>query len=418
MRARLIFQQFKTNTSGNVAIIFALAIVILAVAVGLAIDSSRAVYAKSKLQNALDAAALAAARQLENVEMSDTDLIAIATQYFSANMTKSGIEGLEFGELATTIDRAGSMVNVSVPVSLPSTFGGLAGMPEQIKFRPEAQTIFKSRKIEISLVVDISGSMADSGRIDGLKTAAKDLIDTLIATQPDAGAIRMALVPYSSSVNAGAFKNSVSDPSADTCVVERLGSEQSTDAGPADELLTSSDTDNPYYSCPVSPVEPLIDITDPLQRQHLKDKIDALTTDDGTAGHIGLAWGWYMLSPNWASIWPSHKRPRPASPDVIKSVIMMTDGNFNTSYGSVNRNIDNDLTAVESSFHQALTTCENIKDSGMPLYTIGFQAPTLALTMLEQCSGVTNFFDAANTSALIDAFREIAERLTSLRVSS
>ena len=37
----------------------------------------------------------------------------------------------------------------------------------------------------------------------------------------------------------------------------------------------------------------------------LKAKINGLSASGGTAGHLGTAWAWYTLSPNWASLWPT-----------------------------------------------------------------------------------------------------------------
>jgi len=36
-------------------------------------------------------------------------------------------------------------------------------------------------------------------------------------------------------------------------------------------------------------------------KQTLLDKITGLTASGGTAGHLGTAWAWYMLSPNTRS---------------------------------------------------------------------------------------------------------------------
>ena len=56
--------------------------------------------------------------------------------------------------------------------------------------------------VEVSLILDVSGSMADNNKMTNLKTAAGDFIDALIhvGTQDR---VSISLVPYSEHVNAG-----------------------------------------------------------------------------------------------------------------------------------------------------------------------------------------------------------------------
>ncbi len=64
-------------------------------------------------------------------------------------------------------------------------------------------------------------------------------------------------------------------------------------------------------------------------RSSLSSQIDALSAGGSTAGHIGLAWGWYLLSPNFSSILPAESQPADyEEPDVLKVVILMTDGSI------------------------------------------------------------------------------------------
>jgi len=43
----------------------------------------------------------------------------------------------------------------------------------------------------------------------------------------------------------------------------------------------------------------------------LKSKIAGLVAKGSTGGQLGVAWGWYMLSPNFGYLWPSASQ-RPA----------------------------------------------------------------------------------------------------------
>ncbi len=420
---RRSFDRFRGDDRGSVAVIFGLSSIVLCVSIGLAYDSSRLNNVTTRVQAALDAAALAAAKLMDQDGVSDTQIIDTARAFFDARRSEISMNGLVLGELQTTPHRSHSSVSVRVDGSLSSLVGQIANLQPTLDFSRQSQTVFKSRKVELSLVVDITGSMADLGKINSLKTAAKDVVDTLFASNPNPGAIRLSLVPYSASVNAGAYKHAVSGASSaiDSCVVERSGGPAGqTDATPSTGgyLGVSNTTLNPWYSCPAASVVPLTDLWNTTQRNAFKARIDALMPAGGTAGHIGLAWGWYFLSPKWASFWPPDQRPQPSSPDVIKAVILMTDGEFNMSYRANNMN-STDYFAADSAGAQTLALCDNMKKPGsdVTVFTIGFQAPANAEAMLRTCSGNDNFFDADDADDLIAAFREIAERLTTLRIS-
>ena len=161
-----------------------------------------------------------------------------------------------------------------------------------------------------------------------------------------------------------------------------------------------------------------------------------LVAEGSTAGHLGLAWGWYMLSPNFAYLWPS-TAPAPrayGSTNLIKAVIFMTDGVFNTPYckgvtaddatsgapgnaDQINCNSPNG-----SSKSQATTLCDSIKASAnkTALYVVGFDlaSDTTTLDFLRSCAtSVDHFYRADTGTDLVAAFRSIAQNLSDLRIS-
>ena len=78
----------------------------------------------------------------------------------------------------------------------------------------------------------------------------------------------------------------------------------------------------------------------------LKRRIDKLDTAGSTAGHLGTAWAWYLLSPKWNSVfqtaYPTSSAAAPYSdlttlnskgqPKVRKIAVLMTDGDYNINY--------------------------------------------------------------------------------------
>ena len=66
-------------------------------------------------------------------------------------------------------------------------------------------------------------------------------------------------------------------------------------------------------------------------RDALDTYVASLVTDYLTAGHQGIAWGWYLLSPKWASLLPAGSKPAAYSDrQTVKAMILMTDGDFGT----------------------------------------------------------------------------------------
>jgi Flp pilus assembly protein TadG len=222
---------------------------------------------------------------------------------------------------------------------------------------------------------------------------------------------------------------------SDRCVTERTGSAAYTDDAPN----TASKKVGPGYfnnstsagncgSLNVSTTDVEKNSIQPLTNDKtlLKRRIDKLETDGGTAGHLGTAWAWYMLSPNWAYLWPSANQPKAYGAEKLqKYAILMTDGEYNTMYcngapaknssgAAINCNATNG-----QSYNQARTLCTNMKAKGITVYTVGFALDTQnAKDTLQQCaSSPDKFFNAEDGAELRLSFRAIALEVAKLSLS-
>ena len=186
--------------------------------------------------------------------------------------------------------------------------------------------------------------------------------------------------------------------SSHSCVTERIGADAYTDG--AD--LKNNPVLDMVDVCPTAEAVPLTS-----DAAKLKQAIANLSVSGLTAGHIGLGWGWYALSPNLASqLWPNAQPPANYDDDVLKVLVLMTDGEFNLDYSGT------------GSSEQALSLCTAIKEKGVIIYTVGFQAPPAADTMLQKCaSNAGTYFDADSGTALKEAFQRIAAETAALRLS-
>jgi Flp pilus assembly protein TadG len=212
-----------------------------------------------------------------------------------------------------------------------------------------------------------------------------------------------------------------------TCVSERIGGNAYNDVAPAVARVgrVYASTSNP---CPGATVMPLTS-----DRDALRAEINSYTVTGSTAGQIGIAWGWYMVSPNFSSLWPAASQPKAyGSPNLRKIAVLMTDGAFNTPYcnGVIAQNAGSgsgssadkiNCNATNGNpFDQAREVCEAMKDAGVTVYTVGFglSGGSEASEVLEECaSGSANAFNASNGAELRDAFRSIATAISLLRLT-
>ena len=144
----------------------------------------------------------------------------------------------------------------------------------------------------------------------------------------------------------------------------------------------------------------------PLTRDttQLENQINALTPSGLTAGHTGIAWGWYSISPHWTDIWPSTAAPLDyGNPDNLKAVVLMTDGDFNLASSSLAAGVA--ATLAES-------ICTAMKGEGVIVFTIAFDAPSTAEDLMKNCatSETGHYFDAVDEAGLESAFEEIASK--------
>jgi len=164
---------------------------------------------------------------------------------------------------------------------------------------------------------------------------------------------------------------------------------------------------------------------------------NALKPSGATAGQIGTAWAWYMVSPNFAELYDDPVttvggdfESKPASytaPNTMKIVIIMTDGEYNTeyckgvssSYSGCNPP-DGTTGTMSGPFGQAQDLCYNMKQDKIIVYTVGFNLGTTgpAVELLNECASDPDKAKLANDSAgLVTAFREIGENISDLRLS-
>ncbi|MBL0946630.1 ubiquitin-activating E1 FCCH domain-containing protein [Brevundimonas sp.] len=215
---------------------------------------------------------------------------------------------------------------------------------------------------------------------------------------------------------------------ASTCVSERTGPQAYTDAAPTAAarvgFVYGGGSGN---TCPDAQLMPLTS-----DRAAVINLINNLPVIGSTAGQIGASWGWYTVSPNFNSLWPASAAGAYGDPDLLKAVILMTDGEFNTPYcsgviardagtgsGSAADHIFCNATNGDP-FAQTLSTCAAMKAQGIIVYTVGFLVDSGggAERVIRDCaSSAAHVYLPASGADLSDAFKAIGRDITRLRIS-
>ena len=430
-----VFRHWAKSERGQTAILFSLILLPFLALIGFSIDATRQIAMKAHAQVAVDSAALAAARVYKDTFV-HTEVQSAATDTFSANI-ETGFADATCNLESTQIDDTTLTIKIDAKCSLPTVFGiDFVGKSEtEVLVTSTAAAVH--RVADVALMFDLSGSMNTSELAD-LKAAGKRAAEIIIGSQSGVTG-RVSVVGFAGGLNAGDFGNlasgraSLHDPELDgddrVCVTERMGANAFTDADPITDpvgapttvfqVIASPEIDrtsSPF--CPISSIRPLDDDLNTVKAQ-----IDALERHPsgvgrGTAGHLGVAWSWYTLSPNWNSVWTDSAYGGAArfeagpygDPNRIKVAVLMSDGiftdGFNHGFHDPDQIVEaNNVTAA------AYELCDGMRDAGITLYGVIY-GPTLGLqTMFETCVGdPENVLSATDSGDLVNVYQSLASK--------
>ena len=401
------YWEFHEERQGNVAMLFAAALVPLVSVVGASVDYGMALNERTKLQAILDAAVLAAGRAYQS--SGDANLASTkAYDMVQAAIQNGTLNGqINFSQGDVVIDVATNKVTAQAISLVETSFMKVLQVSSiDVGASSGAQIGGGSgyNDLELAIMLDVTGSMGGS-KINDLKTAAKDLVNIVVPENQNEFTSRVALAPFSNLVKLPEeFAEEVTGNPNAKCVYERSGIDAFTDTGPGVGTYMPYLTNN---GC--GPSAKIVPLTP--NKTELNANINALPASGATAGHLGTAWAYYLLSPNWNGVWPSTENNAASfgAEKTLKVAILMTDGEYNTWYSGSNGN----------SNEQAESICDNMKGSGLTVYTIGFQlTDPNAINTLEHCATdvETHHYLAGDGDELKLAFREIAMKLSQLRL--
>jgi len=250
------------------------------------------------------------------------------------------------------------------------------------------------------------------------------------------------------------------------------GDNQWDPAGPESALKLDNDLyqntgTGPNLGCPPA-ITPLI-----TSKSDVLDAIDEMAPwhRGGTMSNLGLAWGWRVISPRWRGLWggdtPDELPLDYHTTNMHKVVVLLTDGNNEwydwpgtddsncgnkspkmglpgknsyqsavcntyagyfpgadyTAYGRLNEGRLGTTTQSGANAildDRMLEMCSAMKAEGIIIYTLTFgPSPDAGTkTLFETCATESDmYFHAATGSTLEQAFEEIADQLSTLRIA-
>ncbi|MFN3212156.1 MAG: pilus assembly protein TadG-related protein [Henriciella sp.] len=449
---------FWRDRGAQAAILFAVTVLPILAVASMALDGARQVSIKKHLQYVTDAAALAGARSFK-AEFSSTVAESIARESFTANIASTHSDA-NCSVNQVDVDMTELSVEVDTTCTIPTVFGAEVIGFDEVSVNASSTAAAHHKIADVSMMFDLSSSMNGTELAD-LKIAAKRAADIIIGTNPGVRG-RVAIAPFATGVNAGDFGNKASGrlPGTDTeydnwvnpggvfservCVTERTGADAFTDAEPvsgslvgapltaAQAFALNASTGQPHTSsafvCPDSPVHPLDGNATSVKAaiDGLRSSSIATTWGGNTAGHMGIAWAWYLISPNWTNVWTDvnyggsaaaapHAYGDPSKP---KIVILMTDGRFQHGFRAPFFS-HNHTTLINALNSASLDLCAGMRADGIEIYSVGYAITGAVETMLESCTGdPARVFTTDVSSELQSIYEQIARDFLGIGLTS
>jgi Flp pilus assembly protein TadG len=420
--------RFLTNARGGVAPLMAVIAVPVMAAVGMAVDYSRVNAARTAFQVSLDATALMLSKDAatETKEALQTE----ATKTFNSLFSRSEVTDVNVTPVYTSA--GGSKLTLNGTAVVHTNFLGVIGI-DHVDIKSVSVSSWGNTRLRVALVLDNTGSMADDGKMDALKTASHNLLTQLQQAAVHPEDVYVSIVPFSKDVNFGSDNYTQSwlrwdlweevngscsrsryttksdclshgkvwtADNHDTwngCVTDR---DQNFDT--RNDAAVAGSTQYPaeqYSSCSAS----LLQLTN--NWTNLNTKIDAMTPVGNTNQAIGLQVGWQTLT---------------AAPFTVPAVdadykyqtviILLTDG-LNTQ--------DRWYSSQSSINTRQQKTCDNIKAAGLTVYTVQVNTGGDATsTLLQNCaSDPGKFFLLTSAGQIVATFGQIGTSLSKLRLA-
>ncbi|MEM7722344.1 MAG: Tad domain-containing protein [Pseudomonadota bacterium] len=339
--------RFLRREDGTITVFGTMIFVLMVGIGGIAVDIMRYETQRVQLQSTLDRAVLAAASLTQTMDPED-----VVHNYFEVagledyRLRVEVIDGLNFRR-----------VNAIAEMETQSIFMSMFGV--RVLTSPAAGAAEERiQNVEISMVLDISGSMGNQNRMENMRPAARDFVSTVLEANEDSelgNLVSISIVPYNGRVNAGDTIESVfnlaSFQTESSCVRFRESEFSQTAISPNSPLDRLAHWDRGNQNNNRSFVSPHCQTDNygailPWEHREtvLHEHINSLGTQGWTAIDLGMKWAVGLLDPaarpavnalvENGQVHPDFE-DRPAdytASDTLKVVVLMTDGANTNQY--------------------------------------------------------------------------------------
>lgn len=421
----MLLARFVEDRKASVLPIFALSIIPIFGLVGAVVDYSRASSVRAQMQSSLDSAAIMLSKEANS--LTTAQIQTKATEYFQALFNRPEANNVVVTPVFSKADGSFTL-KVTGTGSVPTRFMNIVGQ-SQMEISSSTEVVWGTKRLELALALDNTGSMDSSSKMTELKKASKTLLDTLKKAAVNADSIKVAIVPFATDVNVGTTYSNAGwldwtafDSTAlpgvfcfgsicwngqafvqkrtlwNGCVWDRSKEHDVKDTTPS----SAATNFQPHQAdaCPVA----MLPLTNDWAA--LNTKVDSMQPNGGTNVTIGLAWAWHALSTGV----PLDQATAPKA-DLDKVIILLTDGD-----NSKNRWDGNGQPPCAACDTRTQLACANVKAENIKLYTVRVIEGNA--TLLQNCaSDPAMYYDVQNASQLNAVFTRIAENLASLRIA-
>ena len=356
--------KFTRDESGSMTPFTMMMFFLMLLIGGLAVDVMRHERTRVRLQQTLDNSVLAAAARSQTLDPEH-----VVEDYFDK-------AGLSEYLMSVTVEQGLNFRSVFADAKADTRpfFMSLMGINE-FYVNADSAAEEKISNVEVSLVLDVSGSMGQNGgtRINALRPAARNFVDTILQNS-EVGKASISIVPFSTQVNAGANLMAqynaprISGQTFNSCVEFPVSSYSSVALptslamnhnghfDPFTSSTTLSTSSNPakQFNCVYTNSAKTSDISAHSTANQilpfsgnattLKNKITALQVGGNTSVEIGVKWGLALLDPESRPVTEAlvgtgdvastfDTRPLDYDPqETIKVLVVMSDGANTTEY--------------------------------------------------------------------------------------
>jgi hypothetical protein len=327
--------------------------------------------------------------------------------------------------------------------------------------------------VEISLVLDISGSMGSGDKMANMRDAAYTFVDAVINDATE-DLVSVSVIPYSEHVSAGediinefwvdrthnyshCIEFEQDDFNTTTMGLNNWGNPKRYDQVQHFYWGNTSWNQRTNPVCPDGDYEDIIAFSQ--DTDELKDQIGRLVPRGSTSIFAGMKWAAGMLDPSFRPINDRLSRRgksdtefsnRPVDftdPETLKTVILMTDGQnhfskrinpqvyANSSHYShwnnnnfdwwVNRNVNWNQRGAWSTdkywpdYGDTLlsSVCSAAKDKNIVIWSVGFEVTDHGANVMRDCASSPSHFFRVEGVEIKEAFSAIARQINQLRLT-